>query len=310
MINTVRGPISKSQMGNTLAHEHFNWLFDEDFACKMYYDKQYDDSYNEKILTKILPILDELKLSGCQTIVEASPPLGGQNLKLLYEISKLTNLNIIPCTGMNISKYAHRIFYANFEEALASRWIDDFRKGLDVIDHVCIKPGYIKLLLDRGGVNAVDEAMLKAAAIASKSTGMPIHCHVLEAQHMPKVVAILEEMAVPPHKFVWAHADHESDIETILQVVKKGYWVGFDAIREGTYDARLALIKHAISHNYAHQVILSVDYDFYEESEKVDGIKRYTAFFKEFLPYCEENGIASETIKNLITENPSRFYDI
>lgn len=32
MIYTVKGPIEKTQMGRTLAHEHINWINDEDFA--------------------------------------------------------------------------------------------------------------------------------------------------------------------------------------------------------------------------------------------------------------------------------------
>jgi len=310
MIYTVRGPITKAQMGKTLAHEHFNWVSDEDLASKMYFDKQYDQFYNKKIFDKVLPILNELSASGCQTIVEASPPLGGQNLKLLYDLSLKTNVNIIPCTGMNITKYAYRIFQENFEMQLAQKWIQDFKEGLDVIDNVCIKPGYIKLLFDSGGVSAVDEAMLKAAAIACNATGMPIHCHIFESEHMPKVMSILEEMKVLPHKFVWAHADRESHLETILKVVNKGYWVGFDSIREGTYEARKQLIEHAMIHNYSHQVILSEDYDFYEESEKENGIERYCAFFNVFVPYCIENGIPKKVMESIIIENPARFYDI
>ena len=156
----------------------------------------------------------------------------------------------------------------------------------------------------------MDEAMLKAAAIACNTTGMPIHCHVLEAEYMPKVMTILEEMEVPPNKFVWAHADNESHLETILKVVKKGYWVGFDGIREGTYEARKQLIEHAVTHNYSQQVILSEDYDFCEVSEKEDGIERYCAFFNVFVPYCIENGIRQEVIESIIIDNAARFYDI
>ena len=237
-------------MGKTLAHEHFNWIFDEDFALRMYFDKKYDESYNLKIFNNVLPMLNELGAAGCQTIVEASPPLGGQNLKLLYDLSIKSNINIIPCTGMNITKYAYGIFKDNFELQLANKWIKDFEEGLDIIDNISIKPGFIKLLLDRGCVNAVDTAMLKAAVLACKVTGMPIHCHVLEAEQMSKVIRILEEMQVPPNKFLWAHADHEGNLEMILKAIKKGYWVGFDTITKDTYENRVSLIKHAVKSFY------------------------------------------------------------
>lgn len=310
MIYTVKGPIDSSKIGKTLAHEHFNWIDDEDFAGKMYFDRKYDESYNQKISDEISPLLEELKASGCETIVEASPPLGGQNLKLLYELSEKTGINIIASTGMNLSKYAHRLFSESFERVLAKRWIRDFENGLDTINGICIRPGMIKLLLDRGGVSDVDRAMLRAAAIASEVTGMPIHCHVLEARYMPKVIEIVEEMNLSPRKFVWAHGDKEGNREMILAVVEKGYWVGFDMIGEGTYAERKDLIEHGILHGYHDQVLLSQDYDLYEESMKEDGSRRYSAFFNEFIPYCISQGIPQKTLEEMITKNPGNFYNI
>lgn len=37
---------------------------------------------------------------GCETIVEASPPLGGQNLMLMQKLSKASGVNIIVNTGL------------------------------------------------------------------------------------------------------------------------------------------------------------------------------------------------------------------
>lgn len=309
MIYTVTGPVDRASMGMMLAHEHFNWEYDEDFASNMYFNKQYDEQHNQQIAKKVLPIIKALKASGCDVIAEASPPLGGQNLKLLCELSKASEIKIIPCTGMNIPKYTYWVFEEVFEANLANRWIKDFEEGLDDIGGVKIKPGFIKLLFDGGKVSEVDKAMLRAAVLASRATGLPIHCHVLEAERMEEVMSILLEMKVPPHKFVWAHADHESNLETILAVTQSGFWVGFDTIREGTYEDRLNLLQHAFAHGYSHQVLLSQDYDMGEESGKDNGIKRYCALFNEFVPYCLQHGLSITQLESLLRENPSRFYD-
>lgn len=310
MINTVRGPLKREKIGRTLAHEHFKWETDQALAGEMYFARKYNQAYNQTLLAKFLPMLTELVASGCETIVEASPPLGGQNLRLLHELSTSTKVNIIPCTGWNITKYAYDLFPEQFSSQLARRWIKDFEEGLDTIDQICIRPGFIKLLLDRGGVSGVDEAMLRAAAIASNATGMPIHCHVMEAAHIPRVLEILEQMHLPPSKFLWAHADHEGNRQTILSVVERGYWVGFDTIRAGTYQEKYLLIQHAIDNGYSGQITLSQDYDFGEESEREDGTSRYCAFFTRFLPYCQEKGIDTQTLESIIRDNPGRFYDI
>lgn len=310
MIYTVTGPIKKSEMGRTLGHEHFNWIDDNTFASSMYFEKIYDDLYNQKMFHKLMPILKGLKAANCQSIVEASPPLGGQNLKLLYEFSKATDINIIPCTGISVPKNAFEIFRDGFVDQLAQRWVSDFEVGLDTIDGICIKPAYIKLLLDRGPLSAVDEGMVKAAALASNKTGMPIQCHILEAKHVKGVLKILEAMNVPPSKFLWAHADYEGKIDIILEVVKRGYWLGFDMIREASYENRKYLINHALTHGYADKILLSQDYDFYEEYENIDSVNRCRSFFTEFIPYCVQRGISEILLEKIITENPSNFYDI
>jgi phosphotriesterase-related protein len=310
MIHTARGAIDKKEMGRTLAHEHVCWEYDESFAGRLYFDKVCDEKYNGEVAEQVLPLLLALRSSGCRTIVEASPPLGGQNPRLLYDLSVTSDIHIIPCTGMNISKYAYRLFPEHFVQQLSARWIEDFRSGLDTVGNTIIRPGFIKLLFDRGGVSAVDRAMLEAAMSASEATGMAIHCHVLEAEPMSEVMQILEARSFPPHKFLWAHADRESNLEMILNVTGKGYWVGFDTIREGRWEARKELIDHAVHNRYQDQVLLSTDNDLREESRREGACERYQAFFELFLPFCIKNGISGEILEKMITDNPARFYDI
>lgn len=129
MIYTVIGPIEKEQMGRTLSHEHFDWICEEEMASKMYFDKEYDEDYNQIVAERVLPVLRELKAAGCGTIVETSPPIAGQNVKLLYDLSKKTGTHIIPCTGTNITKYAYRIFPEGFRSSWQRNGFRTFKKG-------------------------------------------------------------------------------------------------------------------------------------------------------------------------------------
>lgn len=115
----------------------------------MYYLKQYEESYCEEIHMAIEPIVKALKEASCTAVVETSPPIGGQNVKLLKMLSDSTDMHIIPCTGWNIPKYLYDLFPKHFTEQMADHWIKDYKEGLDTIDGVCIRPGYIKLLLER-----------------------------------------------------------------------------------------------------------------------------------------------------------------
>ncbi len=103
MIYTVRGPIMQDSLGMTLSHEHFKWEFDDDFAQGMYFN----EDHNKEVYKVLHPVMKDLKASGCQAVVEASPPVGGQNLKLLKALSESLDMHIIPCTGWNVLKHTY-----------------------------------------------------------------------------------------------------------------------------------------------------------------------------------------------------------
>lgn len=310
MIYTVKGPIRQKEMGITLSHEHFKWECDEDLSLGMYYEKRYDDETNQKLYERLLPIMVSLKKAKCGAVVETSPPIGGQNLRLLKKLSEDTDIHIIPCTGWNITKHAVELFPKGFSDQLADRWINDFNHGLDTIDDVLIRPCYIKLLIDTGKLSVVDREMLSAAVKASNATGMPIHCHILEAEMVEPVIELIKKENMDLSKFLWAHGDYESNISTIVDAIKSGIWVGIDCIKSKTHRERCDLLKTLIEKEVEGHLLLSQDYDFYELSANEEGIKESTSLLNEFLPYCIEQGIDGSKLIEMLCKNPSIFYNI
>lgn len=310
MIYTARGPIHKSELGVTLGHEHIKWETDEFQSNTMYFDKKYEEDSIHSDLNYILPIMFDIKARGGRSVVETSPPIGGQNVKLLKMLSERVDMHIIPCTGWNMTKQLYDVFPLHFEEQLANRWINDFKEGLDTIDGIVIRPGHIKLLLDKGQLSNSDKAMLVAALKASKETGMPIHCHILEAKMVHEVIEVLDAEHADYHKFLWAHADQESNKETVKLAAEKGMWIGIDNVRKGTSPEKFELLKYVMSLNYEHKVLLSQDYEFYAEGKESLESHPCTTIFDEFIPYCFEHGINKEDITRIMTENPANFYDM
>lgn len=310
MIYTARGPIDKSELGVTLGHEHIKWEYDEFHANNMYFDKKYQEEGIQADLKYILPVMLDIRARGGKSVVEASPPIGGQNVRLLKELSERADMHIIPCTGWNMTKQLYDVFPLHFEEQLANRWIKDFNEGLDTVDGIVIRPGHIKLLLDKGELSNVDRAMLIAAVKASKETGMPIHCHILEAKMVHEVIAVLNTEKADYHKFLWAHADEEANRETVKLAAEKGMWIGIDNVRKGTSPEKHKLLKDVIALGYGHKVLLSQDYDFYSEAEKSIEDHPCTVIFDEFIPYCSVNGLDEQEIIRMMTENPANFYDV
>lgn len=324
MIYTARGTIHNSELGITLSHEHIKWEYDECHANTMYFDKKYREDEIESDAKMILPILLDIKARGGKSVVETTPPIGGQNVRLLKLLSERADMHIIPCTGWNHTKQLYEVFPHQFEEQLSSRWIKDFKDGLDTVDGVVIRPGYIKLLLDKGvhtkeELSKADRAMLVAAVKASNETGMPIHCHILEAEMVYTVMNLLDAENMDYSKFLWAHADEASHLETIKCAAEKGMWLGIDNVRRGTSPERYELLKHVITLGYGHKVLLSQDYEFLTEAkreamraEEKPSFEGHpcTVIFDEFMPYCAENGLEKQEIVRIMTENPAKFYDI
>ncbi|HEX3021052.1 MAG TPA: hypothetical protein VHP81_01490 [Lachnospiraceae bacterium] len=310
MIYTARGPIHKSELGITLGHLHIKWDGDEYNSSSMYFDKKYQEEVIKEDLECILPILLDIKAKGGQSVVEASPPIGGENVKLLKVLSERADMHIIPCTGWNMIKQLYDVFPIYYEEQMANRWIKEFKEGLDTIDGIVIRPSYIKLLFDRGVLSKADRAMLIAAVKASKATGMPIHCHIMEAKMVYEVIQVMDAENADYNKFLWAHADMEGDKETIKRAAEKGIWIGMDNVRKGTSPEKFELLSYIISLGYGEKVLLSHDYDFYEEAKRLIKDHPCTVIFDEFIPYCSANGIDKQEMIRIMTENPANFYDI
>jgi predicted metal-dependent phosphotriesterase family hydrolase len=152
--------------------------------------------------------------------------------------------------------------------------------------------------------------MVTAAVRASKETGMPIHCHIMEAKMVHEVIQVLDQERADFGKFLWAHADEESNLETVKLALEIGMWIGIDNIREKTSPEKYQLLNYVTSLGYSHKVLLSQDYDFYTEAKQSLQNHPCAVIFDEFIPYCMEQGIDKQEIIHMMTENPANFYDI
>ena len=310
MIYTMNGPIEKHQMGITFSHEHFKWEPDDGLTHALYYNHQYELSDLSERQTVIEPIVKDLRAAGVQTVVEASPPIGGQNLMLLKNLAHATGMQIIPSTGWNAFREMAELVGESYSDILARRWISDFEQGLDTIDGVLIRPGYIKLLMTRGELSTEDRALLKGAVKASNKTGMGIHCHILEAAQVEEILDYVEAEGLNMSRFLWAHADKESCLDTIALAVKKGIWIGIDLVQKESHKERLALLSELDQRNFLSRVLLSSDYDFYDMA-KEHGVNHPCAtLLTEFIPLVLASGMDEKKVWAMVRENPAAYYDI
>lgn len=311
MIHSVTGPKRKEELGVTLSHEHLAWEFIGSWS--MYFDKIYDTDRVEELYHKLRPIFDDLYRLGCRTLVETSPPRGGQNLLLMQKLSIQSGITIIPNTGLPFKAHVYSVHKTFKEEELAQRWIEDFTNGLDELNGVIIRPAQIKLLLGdegQGSLTIIDKKILKAAMIASKATGLPIHCHILKASAALEAYKLLEDEGFNFSKFLWAHAGNEGNFEVMDKFIKKGGYLGFDQIRPKDHRRYCLMIKEALARGYKDRLLLSQDYDFYEEVSLSEKNHPCTSIFTDFMDFCSDAGLAKEVLIEIMTKNPGAFLDI
>jgi predicted metal-dependent phosphotriesterase family hydrolase len=308
MINSVLGKIDANNLGITLMHEHITW------------DRSGVESTNkysvEKVVNIMLPYLLDLKNSGCDTFVDATTLGSGRDIKILIECSNRSGLNILTnigaWDGSNIEeKFIPSFLKGKSIEEIEDIWTEEFLNG---IDGNSVKPAYIKIALgDTGVITEFQEKILRAAARTSIKTKLPIQCHTIPANSAVKAAKIIEDENLPLNKFIWVHGDVEQNLEIAINLAKKGMWVEFDYLgRCIEFNWHLKAIKKFIKNGLLDRLLLSQDAGafYFGENNYKESILPYDRIFKEFIPYCENNGVSFEVFHKLLIENPIKVLDI
>lgn len=304
-IMTVLGPISASEMGTTLAHEHI--LVDFIGADSTGYHR-WD---RQNVIDKALPFLEALQAKGCQTFMECTPAYLGRDPKLMKSLASKTGLNILTNTGFYGSgknKFIPSRALKMSPEELAAEWTAEFNDG---IEGTGVRPGFIKISVDRNdSLIPMHEKLVRAAALTHLQTGLAIMSHTGPDKPAFDQLGILAEYGVSPEAFIWTHAQ-AGTLDGWIKAARMGTWVSLDNVNKdklGEYIDHLLEIKSA---GLLDHVIISHDSGWYRVGEKDGGrYNGYTTIFTELIPALLKNGFDDEDIERLLHQNPSRAFTI
>jgi phosphotriesterase-related protein len=300
-VQTVTGPVSASDLGVTLMHEHIV----TDLRAPA--ERKPGDYDREAAVRTALPYLKELRAAGCRTMVEITPIHIGRDPLALRRLSELSGLQIVAATG--IYGAAQQKFipgYANNEssEQLAQRFVREIQEGIEPDG---IRPGIIKT-----GVNAavplpeIERKLVRAAALAHKATGLTIASHTGPGAPALEQLRILEAERVEPGAFIWVHAQSEKDHELHKQVARRGAWVEFDGIGPKSVDWHVECVRAMADAGLLARVLISHDAGWYRPGEPGGGSYRgYTLLFTDFLPRLREAGFRDSDVDQLLVRNPA-----
>ena len=150
-----------------------------------------------EVIKTVLPYLQEIRNSGCSTLIDCTPAYLGRDPLLLKMLSDSSGLNILTNTGyygaLN-NKYLPSHAFRETAEQIAARWIREWQDG---IDGTGIKPGFIKTGVNPGMLSDLHKKLIKAAAITHLKTGLTITSHTGPALPSFEDLEILSSEGVP-----------------------------------------------------------------------------------------------------------------
>jgi phosphotriesterase-related protein len=316
MVQTVQGPLEASKLGFTLTHEHI-------CACTPEFWQKWSGSIGGRagLITRTVDVLKAVRDEGVNSLVDLSPYDVGRDIRLVEEVSRKSGMQIVACTGQHL--YPPAALIERSVEQLAEFFIGEIEQGIDGTD---IRAGVIKVATDREGVTAPVETALRAAARASKATGVPIATHTHARLRMgEKQAEIFEAEGVSPARVSLGHSDDSDDMDYLIGLARRGYTLGMDHVNRGLksdarvpWQKRAGCIKQLVDAGFADRIFLSQDVVLAasqlpaeaqgdREKNNPDGMLFNT---RKLIPHLKQIGISERQVRLMTVENPERFFTV
>jgi predicted metal-dependent phosphotriesterase family hydrolase len=304
-IYSVNGRLNGNRWGTILAHEHILVDFGgAEVAGYHRYDRQ-------KVIEKALPHLLQFKKLGGNTLFECTPAYLGRDPFVMKELSEKTGINIIVNTGYYGARNHQHLpphTFTDTPEQLAHRWTEEFRNGIEDSD---IRPGFIKIGVNRGSLSEPDKKLIRAACITHLETGLTIASHTGPAEGALEQLDILKQYKVHPSAFIWVHAQNENDLKKQEEIARLGAWIGLDGISEKSLERHFSMLNNLRKAGFLSRVLISHDSGWYRVGEEDGGnFQPFSFIFEKFIPLLKREGYSKKEVNMLMRDNPVRAYAI
>lgn len=340
-LNTVTGTICAEEAGLICPHEHlFLDMTHEAVEPKteaekelFYGDIQMKDLgvlHRNPYVVYTNLILDDVDLAveetdclanyGCNLLVDVTTVGLGRDFNKLKQFCKKSKLNIIAGTGLFVHDALPKMYEDKTPEQIAAWMIDEIENG-----HcdTGIKPGVIGEIGLSDRIYPVEEKALKAAAITSVATDLPIYLHTYPWNRVAlDGVKLLLEMGVKPENICICHLDVTFDDEYLRQALDLGIYLEFDNLskefffepQDGAFAGgpfatdveRVHKLKELIAEGYTDQLLLANDLCLKASLHHFGG-PGYDHAFRNFVPMMRMYGVREEDIHQILYVNPKRF---
>ncbi|MFC1932477.1 phosphotriesterase [Chloroflexota bacterium] len=309
-INSVLGPLDTADLGFTLMHEH---VITAAAGITQNYAELFGTGFMERIVNK----LNEAKEGGIDTVVDATTLDLGRDVTILAKASRLTDVNIITCSGWWLE--TPRFLTGVSANQFAQLFVREIQEGIAGTN---IKAGILKSASDIAGVTPADETILRAVARAHLQTGAPIMLHSYSPGQVGRQqLAILKEEGADLRRVKVDHSNDTTDVEYLTWLLEQGCYLGMD--RYPGYNvsplARTKTMKVLIDAGYTDRLLpshdcclaptITEDSPALQEEMEACNPHAYLYFKKVVLPQLREMGVSETTLDRLCVVGPRNFFE-
>jgi phosphotriesterase-related protein len=299
------GPCRADELGLVLPHEHVLVDF---IGAEQASPDRYDRG---EVVRVVVPYLRQARERGVGTLFECTPAYLGRDPVLLRRLAEASGLKLVTNTGYyaaNGGKHLPAHAHTEGADALARRWIGEAREG---IGETGIRPGFIKIGVDAGPLDAMGRKLIEAAARTHRATGLTIAAHTGDGRAAMEQLDILAAEGIAASAWIWVHAQVEADGRLHREAAERGAWVEFDGLGPGTVADHVALVDSLRRAGHLERVLVSHDGGWYHVGEPEGGpFRGYETLVDAFVPALRAAGWTEGEVEQLTRRNPAAAFTL
>jgi len=299
---TTQGPVQAKGLGIVLPHEH---IFTD---LRGPTTPGYGQADAADVVRVMAPLLSDARDKGVGILIECSSIGVGRNVAIVAQVAESSGLPVVVPTGVyGRASFAPPEHRNMTEDELTTLFISEIRDG---IEGTGIKAGFIKIATDEGPMNALLEKILRAAGRAARETGAAIASHTPVGSNAVRQIDILESID-PAIRFIWVHAQNESNRGLHLQLAARGVYIEFDSLgwNPGQDSTYISAIKNLLAAGHGDRILLSHDAGWYQPGSANGGTQKpYTYLIDAFFRKLRSAGLDDATIRMITQTNPVRAF--
>jgi phosphotriesterase-related protein len=319
-VESVRGPVELSDLGQVLMHEHV-------FVMSTEHMQNYGADWwdEEARVADAIAKLNAVHAKGITTIVDPTVWGLGRYIPRIKRIAAQTPVNIIVATGLYVyeelpQQYAYRGpgTLIDIPEPMVTDFSRDITEG---IADTGVKAAFLKFALETPEPSPGVERIARAIARTHVETGAPITVHTSGPHQTGRTaVRIFGEEGVDLTKVVIGHAGDSNDIDYLKELADTGVLLGMDRFGLDLFNPtaeRVKTIAILAGQGYAGSMVLSHDascfIDYFGAAH--DDARaaaapnwHYEHISDDVLPALLAHGVSQAQIDQMMVENPVRYF--